>query len=127
MKEDKAARIPKKKAKELLSRIAEAVGLRLVEMPEDARYKKHWCFSNGASRFTCNYFSLGEMLRVVLGLGEFSRCPGTWDALPGEKTRYLNPFCGLSLEELELKLDILEPKKCCSGKSNFSAHVAGSL
>ena len=117
----------KRKAKELLSRIAEAVGLRLVEMPEDAWYKKHWCFSNGKSRFSNNYFSLEEMLKVVLGVGEFSRCPGTWDAAPGEKTRYKNPFHGLSLEELEVKLDILEPKKCCSGKSNFSALGAGSL
>ena len=43
----------------------------------------------------------------MLGLGEFSRCPGTWDAKIGEKTRYSNPFCGFSLEELEVKLDIL--------------------
>ena len=101
----------KKKAKELLSRIAEAVGLRLVEMPEDAWYKKHWCFSNGKSRYTNNYFSLEEMLKIVLGLGEFSRHPWNIGGEPWEKTRYSNPFCGLSLEELEVKLDILEPKK----------------
>lgn len=111
VKEDKAAKIPKKKAKELLARMAKAVGLELVEWPRDAWYEKHWCFSNGKSRFTCNYFSLEEMLRAVLGVGEFSRCPGTWDAAPGEKTRYSNPFRGLTLEELEVKLDILEPKK----------------
>lgn len=43
----------------------------------------------------------------MLGLGEFTRCPGTWDAKIGEKTRYSNPFYGFSLEELEVKLDIL--------------------
>lgn len=99
-----------KKAKELLSRMARAVGLELVEYPRDARYEKCWCFSTGKARFSNNYFSLEEMLRVMLGLGEFSLCPGTWDAKVGEKTRYKNPFYRLSLEELEVKLDILEPK-----------------
>ena len=101
-----AARIPEKRAKKLLARMAKAVGLELVEWPRDALYEKHWCFSNGEARFSNSYFSLGEMLRVMLGLGEFSRCPGTWDAKIGEKTRYSNPFYGLSLEELEVKLDI---------------------
>ena len=101
------ARIHEKRAKELLARMAKAVGLELVEWPRDAWYEKHWCFSNGKALFSNNYFSLGEMLRVMLGLGEFSRCPGTWDAKIGEKTRYSNPFYGLSLEELEVKLDIL--------------------
>ena len=107
-----AARIPEKRAKELLARMAKAVGLELVEWPRDALYEKHWCFSTGKARFSNNYFSLREMLRVMLGLGEFSRCPGTWDAEVGEKTRYSNPFYGLSfLEELEVKLDVLEPKR----------------
>lgn len=106
-----AERIPEKRAKELLARMAKAVGLKLVEWPRDARCEKHWCFSNGKSRFTCNYFSLEEMLKAVLGLGEFSRHPWNIGAEPWEKTRYSNPFCGLFLEELEVKLDILEPKK----------------
>ena len=104
---EEAERIPEKRAKELLERMAKVVGLELVEWPRDAWHEKHWCFSNGKARFSSNYFSLGEMIRVMLGLGEFSRCPGTWDAKIGEKTRYSNPFCGLSLEELEVKLDIL--------------------
>ena len=104
-------KIGEAEAKELLSRMARFVGLELVEWPRSPWWEKHWCFSNGKSRFTCNYFLLKEMLRVMLGLGEFSRCPGTWDAKIGEKTRYPNPFCGLSLEELEVKLDILEPRK----------------
>ena len=111
LKKPKKMKISEKKAKELLSRMAKAVGLKLVEWPRDAWCQNSWCFSNGKSRFTCNYFSLEEMLRAVLGLGEFSRCPGTWDAAPGEKTRYSNPFCGLSSEELELKLDLMCPKK----------------
>ena len=102
-----AARIPEKRAKELLERMAKAVGLELVEWPRDAQHEKHWCFSNGKARFSNNYFLLGEMLRVMLGLGEFSRCPGIWDVKIGEKTQYSNPFYGLSLEELEVKLDIL--------------------
>ena len=101
------ARIPNKRAKELLARMAKAVGLELVEWPRDAWYEKHWYFSNGEARFSNNYFSLGEMLRVMIGLGEFSRCPGVYDVKIGEKTRYSNPFCGLSLEEIEVKLDIL--------------------
>ena len=44
---------------------------------------------------------------MMLGLGEFTRCPGTWDAKIGEKTRYSNPFYEFSLEELEVELDIL--------------------
>ena len=100
------------KAKELLLRIAEAVGLQLVEVTEDVWFGKYWCFSDGKSRFTYNYFTLEEMLEAVLRLEEFSRCPRTWDAAPGEeKTRYSNPFCGLSLEELEVKLDLLVPRK----------------
>ena len=102
-----AARIPEKRAKELLARMAKAVGLELVEWPRDVWYEKHWCFSNEKARFSNNYFSLREMLRVMLGLGEFSRCPGTWDVKIGEKTQYSNSFYGLSLEELEVKLDIL--------------------
>ena len=102
-----AARIPEKRAKELLARMAKAVGLELVEWPRDVWYEKHWCFSNGKARFSNNYFSLREMLRVMLGLGTFCRRPGTWDAKIGEKTWCSNPFCGFSLEELEVKLDIL--------------------
>ena len=37
----KAARIPKKRAKELLTRMAKAVGLDLVEWPRDAWYEKY--------------------------------------------------------------------------------------
>ena len=102
------ARISEKRAKKLLTRMAKAVGLELIEWPRDAWYEKHWCFSNGKALFSNNYFSLGKMLRVMLGLGEFTRCPGTWDAkIGGEKTRYSNPFYGFSLEELEVELDIL--------------------
>lgn len=98
-----------RKAKSLLSRMARAVGLKLVECPRDAWSQNHWCFSDGKARFTCNYYSLEKMLRVMLGLGEFSRCPGSWDAPPGEKTSYPNPFVNLDLDELELKLDVLDP------------------
>lgn len=111
-------KIREAEAKELLSRMARFVGLELVECPKDAWYEKHWCFSNGKSRFTCNYFLLKEMLRVVLGLGELSRCPGTWDAAPGEKTRYSNPFCGLSLEELKIKLDLEEEAAKKKGRAD---------
>lgn len=99
--------IEEAEAEKLLSRMARAVGLKLVKWPRDAWHQDHWCFSNGKSRFTCNYFSLEDMLKAVLGLGEFSRHPGTWYAEPGEKTRYSNPFCGLSLEELKVKLDLM--------------------
>lgn len=109
--EKEAERISEKKAKELLARMARAVGLKLVEWPRDAWCQNRWCFSNGKARFSNGYFSLGEMLRVMLGLGEFRLCPGTWDVKVGEKTRYENPFHGLSLEELEVKLDVLEPKR----------------
>ena len=36
-----AARIFEKRAKELLARMAKAVGLELVEWPRDAWYEKH--------------------------------------------------------------------------------------
>ena len=106
-REPRELSIEEAEAEKLLSRMARAVGLELVEWPRDAWYENRWCFSNGKARFSNNYFSLEEMLRVMLGLGEFSRCPGTWDAKIGEKPRYSNPFCGLSLEELKVKLDLM--------------------
>lgn len=98
------------KAKKLLSRIARFVGLTLVEVPKDAWYEKHWCFSNGKSIYTNIYFSLEEMLKAMLGLEEFSRHPWNIGGEPWEKTRYSNPFYGMSLEELNIKLDLEEDK-----------------
>lgn len=91
--------------------MAKAVGLKLVEWPRDAWYQNRWCFSDGEARYTCNYYSLVQMLDIVLKLGEFSRCPGTGssDSKAGEKTSYPNPFFNLDLDELELKLDVLVP------------------
>ena len=104
-------KIGEAEAKKLLSRIARFVGLKLVECPRDTWWQlRRWCFSNGKARFSVKYFSLEEMLRVMLGLGEFSMCSGTWDAKVGEKTRYANPFHGMSLEELKIKLDLEEEK-----------------
>ena len=100
-----------RRAKSLLSRMARAVGLKLVEWPRDPWSQNCWCFSNGKARYTCNYYSLVIMLDIVLKLGEFSRCPGTWDAKAGEKDSYPNPFFNLDLDELELKLDVLVPPK----------------
>ena len=111
MRRKKEKKMTERKAKSLRSRMARAVGLKLVEKPRDAWSQNHWCFSNGEARYTCNYYSLVQMLDIVLGLGEFSRCPGTWDAKAGEKTSYPNPFFNLDLDELELKLDVLVPKK----------------
>lgn len=100
-----------RRAKSLLSRMAKAVGLKLVEWPRDAWYQNRWCFSDGEARYTCNYYSLEQMLDIVLKLVAFSRCPGSWDSKAGEKTSYPNPFFNLDLDELELKLDVLVPPK----------------
>lgn len=107
--EEKKKEMTERRAKSLLSRMARAIGLKLVELPRDAWYQNRWCFSDGEARYTCYYYSLVIMLDIVLKLVAFSRCPGTGDAKAGEKTTYPNPFFNLDLDELELKLDVLVP------------------
>lgn len=99
--------IEEAKAKELLSRMARAVGLKLLEMPKDAWHQKHWCFSDGKTRFIGNFYSLQDMLKTVLELEEFIKYPWNIEGEPWEKTLYLNPFCELSVEELNVKLDLM--------------------
>lgn len=110
-KKEEEKEMTERRAKSLLSRMARAVGLKLVEWPRDAWYQNRWCFSDGKARYTCNYYSLVTMLDIVLKLVAFNRCPGTWDSKAGEKTSYPNPFFNLDLDELELKLDVLVPPK----------------
>lgn len=101
-------RIEEAEAKELLARMAKSIGFELVEMPEDAWYKKHWCFSNGRARYTKNYFSINDMLRLVLLSKDFHLVPGTWELGVPLNDSYQNPFYKLSLEELCIKLDLEE-------------------
>ena len=91
--------------------MAKFIGFELVETPRDVWMNRHFCFSVGNARFTNNYFSVERMLRLVLLSKHFLLVPGTWDFIEGLKESYPNPFYRLSLEELELKLDILVPKK----------------
>ena len=101
--------IEEAEAKKLLSRIAKFVGLELIESSRDARMdRQFFCFSNGKARFSDNYFSLRKMLWVMLRLREFSAYPGIWATKVGEKIQYINPFYGMSLEELKIKLDLEE-------------------
>lgn len=95
-------------AKKLLSRIAKFIGLEFAEMPKDARYERRWCFSKGFARFSKICFSLDAMLEMVLESKDFTICPGTWDARVEKKICYQNPFCGMSLEEALVKLDLEE-------------------
>ena len=105
-------KISEKRAIELLARMAKFMGFELVEIPRDAWMNRHFCFSIGNARFTNNYFSAERMLRLVLLSKYFLLVPGTWDfTIEGLKESYPNPFYGLSPEELEVKLDILVPKK----------------
>jgi len=105
-------KISEKRAIELLVRMAKFMGFELVETPRDVWMNRHFCFSIGNARFTNNYFSAERMLRLVLLNKYFLLVPGTWDfTTEGLKESYPNPFYGLSPEELEVKLDILEPKK----------------
>jgi len=105
-------KISEEKAIELLTRIAKFIGFELTEIPRNAWVDRHFCFSIGNARFTNNYFSAEKMLRLVLLSKDFLLVPGTWEfgAVP-LKDRYRNPFWKLTLEELEVKLDILEPRK----------------
>ena len=100
------------KAIELLARMAEIIGFKLEEMPRDAREDRRWCFSIGTARYTNWFFSAKKMLRLVLLNRYFSRVPGSgWNIESGAKDSYRNPFFKLSLDELELKLDVLCPRK----------------
>ena len=83
----KHEKIGELEAKRLLSRIAKFIELEFVEMPKDAWYKRHWCFSKGFARFGIIYFSLDAMLKMVLKSKEFTVCPGTWDARVEKKHR----------------------------------------
>ena len=105
-------KISEEKAIELLARMAKFIGFELVETSKNAWMDRHFCFSNGNARYTNNYFSAEKMLHLVLLSKDFLLVPGTWElrAVP-LKYRYRNPFYGLSVEELELKLDILVPGK----------------
>ena len=108
----KKMKISEKRAIELLARMAKFMGFELVETPRDAWMNRHFCFSVGNARFTNNYFSAERMLRLVLLNKYFLVVPGTWDfTIEGLKESYPNPFYRLSMEELEVKLDILVPKK----------------
>lgn len=100
-----------KRAIELLARMAKFIGFELVETSKNAWMDRHFCFSNGNARYTNNYFSAEKMLHLVLLSKDFLLVPGTWEFGVSLKDRYRNPFYGLSLEELELKLDILVPGK----------------
>ena len=104
----KYEKIGELEAKRLLSRIAKFIGLEFVEMPKDAWYERHWCFSKGFARFSKICFSLDEMLETVLKSKEFTVCPGTWDARVQTKICYQNTFYGMSLEEALVKLDFEE-------------------
>lgn len=100
-----------KRAIELLARMAKFIGFELVETSKNAWMDRYFCFSNGNARYTNNYFSAEKMLHLVLLSKDFLLVPGTWEFGVSLKDRYRNPFYGLSLEELELKLDILVPGK----------------
>ena len=92
--------------------MAEVVGFKLEEMPRDAREDRRWCFSIGKARYTNWFFSAKKMLHLVLLDRCFHRVPGSgWDFKSGARDSYPNPFFKLSLEALELKLDILVPGK----------------
>ena len=107
----KEMKISEEKAIELLARMAKFMGFELVEIPRTARVDRHFCFSIGNARYTNNYFSAEKMLHLVLLSKDFLLVPGTWEFGVSLKDRYRNPFFKLSLEELELKLDVLYPKK----------------
>lgn len=104
-------KISEEKAIELLARMAEFIGFKLVETPRDAWMDRHFCFSIGTARYTNNYFSAKKMLHLTLLSKDFQLVPGTWTFGVSLKDSYPNPFWKLTLEELELKLDVLEPKK----------------
>ena len=106
----KKKKMTERRAKSLLSRMAKFMGFELVETPRDAWMDRHFCFSVGKARFTNNYFSAEKMLHLVLLSKDFLLVPGTWEFGVSLEDRYRNPFCGLSLEELELKLDLMCPK-----------------
>lgn len=101
-------RMTEEKAKELLSRIASFVGLKLVEKPRDAWMDRHFYFSNGNARYTNNYFSAEKMLHLVLLSKDFPLIPGTWELGVPVKDSYRNPFYGMSLEEMQIRLDLEE-------------------
>lgn len=98
--------------KELLSRIARSIGLKLVETYRDAWMDRHWCFSNEKARFTACYFSLANMLQSILTNKSFRRVPGTGDGTVDLKDIYPNPFYGCkSTEEVLVKCDLLGEKE----------------
>ena len=99
-------RISETEAEELLARMAKFIGLKLVKTPSDARMDRHFFFSAGKARYIQEFFSAKKMLRFVLLREEFWIVPGTWDF--GVHFSYQNPFYGLSLEELKIKLDLEE-------------------
>ena len=112
MKKIEELAMTEERAKELLSRIAESVGLRLEVVLSDSRQATRWCFSIGEARYTNWYYSAKKMLHLVLLDRCFYRVPGSgWDFKSGAKESYPNPFYRLSLDELELKLDLMCPRK----------------
>ena len=105
-------RISEEKAIDLLARMAKFIGFKLVDSPRDAWMDRHFCFSIGNARYTNNYFSAKKMLCLALLSKDFLLVPGTWEfRVVPLKDSYRNPFWKLSLEELEILLDVLEPKK----------------
>lgn len=51
-KEEEKKEMTERRAKSLLSWMARAIGLKLVELPRDAWYQNRWCFSDGGGQGT---------------------------------------------------------------------------
>ena len=88
---------------ELLARMAKSVGLRLSKVPETARCAAHWRFvrerAGQEQSITLSWFSPQRLLDVLLTHETaFIDC--------GAVMR--NPFCGMTLDELRVHLDLLD-------------------
>lgn len=87
----------------LLARIAKYFGLRLSKVPEDAHCAALWRFvrdfGEQEQKITLSYFSPQKLLDALL-----THRSALIDS--GEVMR--NPFCGMTLDELRVKLDLLD-------------------
>ena len=88
---------------ELLARMATTIGLRLSKVPETARCAAYWRFVKdfaGQERsITLAYFSPQKLLDVLLTHKT---------ALIDYGEMMKNPFYGMTLDELKVKLDLLD-------------------
>ena len=87
---------------ELLARMAKSVGLRLSKVPETARCAAHWRFvrdyAGQEQSMTLGWFSPQSLLDALLTHKT---------ALIGSREVMRNPFYGMTLDELKVKLDLL--------------------